>query len=107
MLDSNINNLVNLLHSAILTPYNLLENLQLSNYKSINYYKDNDFIVADIVFYAHNEEVMFRYVFSQDNHLQKIYHVDGETVMVQFDRNKEKEETVLKLKKGNQLKKCI
>ena len=59
MLNNYINQLAKLSNSSILTPYNLLENLKLDNYLSINYYKQSEYIVADIIFMKYNEEIKF------------------------------------------------
>ena len=107
MLDKYINKLAELSNSAILTPYNLLENLQLDNYLSIHYYKQNESITADIVFLDHNEEIKFRYIFDYNNFLQKIYHVNGDDLIVHFDRAKEKEELASQLRNNHVLKKYI
>ena len=97
MLDKYINKLAELSDSAILTPYNLLENLHLDNYLSVNFCKKKEFIVADIVFLDHNEEIKFRYVFDDNNFLQKIYHVNG----------KERKELISQLRSKHTFKKCI
>ena len=41
-MDSAIENIYNLLHAPILTPYNLLENVKLDNYMYVNYSMDNN-----------------------------------------------------------------
>lgn len=107
MINSNINKLSKLLNSPILTPYNLLENLELDNYLSINYYKESNCIKADIKFLSCGNEIVFRYIFNEDNSLQKIYHVNGEELILHFDRTQEKEDLILQLKQDNKLKQCI
>lgn len=107
MVNSNINKLSKLLNSPILTPYNLLENLDLDNYLSINYYKEDGSIKADITFVYCGDEIVFRYIFDKDNSLQKIYHVSGDELILHFDRTKEKEELILQLKENSKLKQCI
>ena len=107
MLNEDLDKLSKLINSSILTPYNLLENLELDNYLSINYYKQNDYIVADIVFLAHNERITYRYMFDYDNFLQKIYHVNGDEMILHFDRNQEKDTLINKLRKNYRFKKCI
>ncbi len=107
MINANINKLSKLLNSPILTPYNLLENLELDNYLSINYYKEDEYIKADIKFLSCGSEVVFRYIFSEDNLLQKIYHVDGEKLILHFDRTQEKEELILQLRRNVELEQCV
>lgn len=107
MLDKYINKLAELSDSAILTPYNLLENLHLDNYVSVNFCKKNEYIVADIVFLDHNEEIKFRYVFDDNNFLQKIYHVNGNDLIEHFNRAKERKELISKLRSKHTFKKCI
>ena len=97
MLNDYINRLAKLSNSSILTPYNLLENLQLDNYLSVNYYKKNEYIVADIIFIEHNEEIKFRYFFDNNEYLQKIYYVNGDESILYFDRAKEKKELITEL----------
>lgn len=107
MVNINIDKLSKLLTSSILTPYNLLENLELDNYLSINYYKEDKSIKADIKFLSCGDEIVFRYIFDEDNSLQKIYHIRGEDLILHFDRTKEKEDLILQLKENNELKHCI
>lgn len=107
MLNDYIKKLSKLLHSPILTPYNLLENLELENYLSINYFKENDCVLADIKFLAHNEEVTFRYTFDNESFLQTIYHMDGDDMVIQFDRRIEADKLKDEVKKSNCLKECI
>ena len=107
MLNNHINRFVEFTESSILTPYNLLENLQLENYLSVNYYKQNEYIVADVIFLEYNDEIKFRYFFDHNNSLQKIYHINGNETIVHFDRAKEKEELITELNNKHMLKKCI
>lgn len=107
MLDNYISKLAELSDSAILTPYNLLENLQLDNYLSINYYKQNKDIIADIVFLDHNKEIKFRYIFDDNNNLQKIHYVNGDDLIVYFDREKERKELVAQLRGNGEFRKCV
>lgn len=105
MLNKHIDKLAELSDLAILTPYNLLDNLHLDNYVSVNFCKENEYIVADIVFLDHNEEIQFRYIFDDNNFLQKIYHVNGKNLIEHFNRAKEKEELVSQLRSKDILKK--
>lgn len=107
MLSNDINKLSKLYHSSILTPYNLLENLELDNYLSINYYKDDGSIVADIVFLVYDTEITYRYIFDNKHFLQKNYHVDGDELVVQFDRCQETERLLDEIKWDTNLGECI
>lgn len=107
MLSEYINKLSKLINSPVLTPYNLLENLELENYLSINFFKQDGSILADIVFLICEDRITYRYVFDADNFLQKIYLVDGDSLIVQFDRTLEKEELIEQVKNNNPLKECI
>lgn len=107
MFNDDLNKLSKLFNSSIITPYNLLENLEFDNYLSINYCKQNNFLVADIVFLIHNEEITFRYIFDHDNFLQKIYHVNGDELILHFDRSQEKESLLNDVKRKYCLRDCI
>jgi hypothetical protein len=107
MLNNYIDKLSKLTNLSLLTPYNLLENLELDNYLSINYYKQDNCIIADIVFLVYGEEITYRYLFDANNFLQKIYHVDDDELILHFDRSQEKENLITKIEKSSNLKKCI
>jgi|GEM_PF-6939389 len=100
MVDKKIDELFKLMTSPLVTPFNLLENISLDNYVSINYHKDNSSILADIVFLSHNEEITYRYVFDMNYHLQNIYEVDNDKLIERFNR----EDTVNDL--YSQLRSC-
>lgn len=90
MFSGKMDELFKLLKSPLVTPFNLLENITLNNYVSIKYYKDNDSILADIVFLSYNEEITYRYVFDKNYFLQEIYEVDDGKLIKRFSREDNK-----------------
>lgn len=107
MLDDYIEKFAKLFYSPMLTPYNLLENLELDNYLSINYFKQDNSILADIVFLNNNKEITYRYVFDRDNFLQTIYCIDEEDMILQFDRHEDIEKLKNEVQTVTKFKKCI
>lgn len=82
-----IKKIYDMLYSPILTPYNLLENVKLSNYKYVKYYKNHIGVVAEMqCFLDDREEKVFYYQFDQNDYLQKIYYYDNGVEEYLFDR---------------------
>ena len=48
MPNTDVKRIYDLLHSPVLTPYNLLENVKLDNYFYVNYYKNEIGIVCEM-----------------------------------------------------------
>ncbi|WP_434510538.1 hypothetical protein [Desulfitobacterium sp. AusDCA] len=86
-MDLNLKQLYDLIFSPIVTPYNLLDNLQLPNYKYINYSKTQSGVIATIGcsiekdFFAN-----FNYYFDNNNYLQKVIMKSDEGEEIVFDR---------------------
>lgn len=86
-MDAYIKKIYDMLYSPILTPYNLLENVKLSNYKYVKYYKNDIGVVAEMqCFIDGQDEKVFYYQFDQKDYLQKIYYYDNSLEEVLFDR---------------------
>ena len=47
-MDAYIEKIYNMLYSPILTPYNLIENVKLPNYRYLKYYTNNIGVVAEM-----------------------------------------------------------
>lgn len=86
-MDTYIKKIYEMLYSPILTPYNLLENVKLPNYKYVKYYKNHIGIIAEMqCFLDEQEEKVFYYQFDQNEYLQKIYYYDNGVEELLFDR---------------------
>lgn len=73
VMQSNIRKIYELLHSPILTPYNLLENVKLDNYNYVNYYKGEIGIICEMECFENNNTVVkFYYHFDNNDHLYKV-----------------------------------
>lgn len=95
MNNSYINRLVELISSPIITPYNLVEFLKLKNYKSLNFIKKNNNVIAKITFTSYeNIENNLYYVFNFDNELIEIYQIYNGKKIVCFNREKEKNQII-------------
>lgn len=86
-MDAYIKKIYDMLYSPILTPYNLLENVKLPNYKYVKYYKNDIGIVAEMQFVVdEQDDKVFYYQFDQKDYLQKIYYYDNGIEETYFDR---------------------
>jgi hypothetical protein len=89
-MDSIIAKIYELLYSPIVTPYNLLENAKLANYKYVNYYKGDLGLIAEMqCVMDDNEEVVFYYHFDEYDKLMKVYKEENQEKVVVFDREEE------------------
>ena len=79
-MDAYIKRIYDMLYSPVLTPYNLLENVKLPNYRYVKYYTNSIGIVAE------GEEKAFYYQFDKKDYLQKIYYYDNSVEELIFDR---------------------
>ena len=86
-----ISQVYELTNLAILTPQNLVENIQLDNYLEIKYYKREDEIVCEMLTEDDNEKIIYFYYFSKNNQLQRAFAMYGDENIELFDRNKELE----------------
>ena len=92
-MDAYIEKVYDMLYSPILTPYNLLENVKLPNYKYLKYYTNNIGIVAEMqCLVDEHEEKVFYYQFDQKDYLKKIYYYDNGVEETIFDRQQAIEE---------------
>ncbi|WFD09739.1 hypothetical protein [Tepidibacter hydrothermalis] len=92
-MDNYIEKIFNLLNSSIVTPYNLLQNAKLENYKYVKYYKGEQGLIAEMDCVVDEEDTIFLYYFNENDHLQKIYMKQNGTGKFVFDRNNELEKT--------------
>lgn len=67
-----INKLYKLLHTPLVTPYNLLENCKISNYNYVKYYKKDNGLICEMECESHGEVEKYFYSFDQKDFLQKI-----------------------------------
>lgn len=94
----NIKEIYDLFYSPIVTPYNLLENVKLPNYSYVNYYKENDSVVAEMKCTPENsdKEIVFYYYFDSQDHLTKIYkeNVDVQKKVLVYSRDAEQNKAI-------------
>lgn len=84
-----MNQVYELTNLALLTPQNLVENIQLENYLEIKYYKHDKEIICEIITEDDGEEIKYIYHFSKSNQLQTLVAVCGKEKFEMFDRNTE------------------
>lgn len=84
-----MNRVYGLTNLALLTPQNLVENIQLENYLEIKYYKDDKEIICEMITEDDGEEIRYIYHFSKNNQLQALVALCGEERIEMFDRNTE------------------
>lgn len=85
-----IDRLYALLHSPMITPYNLLENAKLDNYNYVKYYKGSKGLIAEMeCINADVNEVIFYYEFNAEDELQTIIMKDRGNTEEVFNRNDE------------------
>lgn len=84
-----INLIYKLRDTSILTPHNLVDNIHLDNYKSINYTKDGDKIICEMTSIEDDRLVNYYYQFDNNNYLQCAYIIDGNEKYEIFNREKE------------------
>lgn len=69
-----IKELYQLLYSAIITPYNLLENAKLDNYSYVKFYDSDAGLIAEMECKDNiGESKKFYYCFNQDDELEKVF----------------------------------
>jgi hypothetical protein len=84
--ESYIHKIHELMHSAITTPYNLLENARLPNYDYVKYYTENDFLIAEMSCKMDEISTLFFYYFDSENKLSKIVMEQNSIKEIKFDR---------------------
>lgn len=93
-MDEYIKKIYELLYSPIITPYNLLENAKLDNYKYVKYYKNKIGLICEMKCLMElEEEVIFYYHFDNNDSLFKIYMKQNGKQDKVFDREVELERT--------------
>lgn len=86
-MDAYIKKIYDMLYSPILTPYNLIENVKMSNYEYLKFYTNNIGVVAEMkCFLDEYEEKVFYYQFDQNDYLQRIYYYENDVEETFFDR---------------------
>ena len=85
-----IQKIYDMMYLPILTPYNLLENAKLQNYKYVKYYKDLKGLVAELACEIPDEGMrVFYYKFDNRDFLQKITMEFNGNEEIIFEREKE------------------
>ncbi|EFU05742.1 hypothetical protein O1B96_001711 [Listeria monocytogenes] len=104
---SQIEKIYELTNSTVLTPHNLLDNIKLSNYIEIKYYKENNDIICQMTSLENQEKIHYLYVFDKNDHLQtaKILYESEELEI--FNRSKELEKLIHDYEKQKGLNKKI
>lgn len=89
-MDSIIAKIYELLYSPIVTPYNLLDNVKLDNYKYVNYYKGDTGLITEMkCIMDNNEEAVFYYYFDEYDKLMKVCKEEKQERVIIFDREEE------------------
>ncbi len=85
-----IDKLYALLHSPIITPYNLLENAKLDNYNYVKYYKGFNGLVAEMECITEDSnEAIFYYKFNANDELITIIMKTQDNEEIMFNRDDE------------------
>src|SRR5690625_3757950 len=93
-MSGDIKRIYELTNSEILTPHNLLDNIQLDNYREIKYYKEDQMLICEMISVENDGEVRYLYRFSMDNKLQTATIYLGSETMEIFNRRKELENEI-------------
>jgi|GEM_PF-1384462 len=96
-----LNEIVELNNDYILTPYNLLENAKLQNYKYVKYYKKDGYLICEMQFDVFKKDYVFYYYFDKNDKLHKIYKEENGKIELYFSREDEI------LKKTKELKELL
>lgn len=82
-----VNEVYNMLHSPIVTPYDLLENAKLRNYSYVKYYTNDTGLVAEMqcIIPCEGNQVFF-YQFDKNDYLQLIYQNEIKDENIVFSR---------------------
>ncbi|MDK2794416.1 MAG: hypothetical protein PWP75_1045 [Caldanaerobacter sp.] len=79
-----------LLYSPIVTPYNLLANANLDNYKYVNFYKGEKGLIAEMQCVMEDGvSEVFYYHFDENNFLQEVYRLEGKNKVLIYSRAKQ------------------
>ena len=83
-----IDKIYQLIYSPILTPYNLLSNAKLDNYEYVNYYKEDNGLIAEMKCKVEDSFEIFYYYFDENDFLQEIYKLqDGIRKLIYSRKN--------------------
>lgn len=82
-----IDKIYELTYSPLLTPYNLLDNLSLDNYLSINYTKIDNDILSKITCLIDDRNIDFFYLFDEKQFLKEIYYYENNIKEYLFNRD--------------------
>ncbi|NHM31277.1 hypothetical protein [Neobacillus terrae] len=95
-MQNKVKKIYELLHSPILTPYNLLENVKLDSYSYVNYYKGEIGIICEMKCTDQNSiEAKYYYHFDEKDHLFKVLMDSSDGCQVElFNRNSELQQEV-------------
>ena len=86
-MDAYIKKIYDMLYSPIITPYNLLENAKLDNYKYVKYYTNQVGVVAEMeCIVPEDGKKVFYYQFDKKDYLQIIYQGSMKSENIIFDR---------------------
>ncbi|GAB6172040.1 hypothetical protein JCM15765_15180 [Paradesulfitobacterium aromaticivorans] len=103
-----IEKIYKLLHSPLVTPYNLLENAKLPNYEYVNFYKGNQGLVSEMKCTLDDgNKAIFYYHFDHDENLQCVYMSQGKQKHCIFDRQSETQKMVSNYQKNSASEKII
>lgn len=107
-MENYIDKLYNLLHSAIVTPYNLLENAKLDNYNYVKYYKGKSGLIAEMqCINEDTEEVIFFYEFNKKDELEKIVMKNDTGSETVFSRNEDIENVKERIKQFSEIEDIV
>ena len=96
-----LDEIVALNNDCILTPYNLLENAKLQNYKYVKYYKKDGYLICEMQFDVFKKDYVFYYYFDKNDKLHEIYKEENGKIELYFSRENEI------LKKTKELKELL
>ncbi|GKZ03065.1 hypothetical protein ANS017_17260 [Paraclostridium bifermentans] len=82
------NEIYDLTYLPLLTPANLIENLNLDNFKNINYSKNEIGIMAQVICEIDKSMIKFYYQFDSKNFIDTIYYYENNEIEFMFDRKK-------------------
>lgn len=84
-----LDEIVALNNDCILTPYNLLENAKLQNYKYVKYYKKDGCLICEMQFDVFKKDYVFYYYFDKNDKLHEIYKEENGKIELYFSREDE------------------
>lgn len=104
------NKIYDLNFSPLLTPYNLIETLKITNYVSLNMTKNEVGIIAELKCIIDNDTINFIYEFDANDYIQSLYYYEENQKHYLFNRNQELIESTKafnqNIKKDLDRKKC-